>query len=272
MATHNASPRKNLLDYATSLAIETARKNGHQHPAKLVVRKKSQAYLYGRIQKEFAEASEEAIRETIAALRWVEWPEVEVWTVPSRKPIKGREPVTDECWGPRIARLAGLLSEEMTGPELVAQAVKEFRWTAGFATQVLAASEELGALEYAIPNWRRSQAETAVELPDEPVVVEATAGPERSAEQPRQLCLWPALDATPRRQRRAARSANSRRRQRSAPSGQLELHWGAPRAPGRRRVPARKRGDPSQPGPAGASDCNANNRADGLFLGSATNL
>jgi hypothetical protein len=159
MSDRNATVESRILAAATALAIETALKIGDQ-PAKLVVRKKSQAYLYGRLAREFPTAGEAKIREVIAALRWVEWPEDQAPPAPpppERRPIRGREAVTDPCWAARIAALAALLDAPIGGAALVQLAGRELRWGTNFAIQALAAAEEAGVLEYASGQWSRSE-------------------------------------------------------------------------------------------------------------------
>lgn len=246
-----------LADAARTLALETAAKN-NTSARDLVKRGKSQAYLFGTLRRRFPAEPESRIREVLDALKHEELIDLEPVQLPDRAPIKGREPVSDPCWGRRIAQLLSVLDGELPGPELSKMVMAELGWDANFTAQTMAAAEELGALVFRIgprdevteelesANWDLSdRAKDILEEAELDALLwaEMKAGPEvrqaeerkpepvrkaRRARQPKQLGLQ--LQIARRRSRKAPtgrRGASRTRRQRP-----IQLDLFGPVAPG----------------------------------------
>jgi hypothetical protein len=120
-------------------------------------RKKSQAYLFGSLRRQFPEATEDDLRSTLHWLRH-HAPDEDFTTEP-RAPTKGREACADPCWAPRASQLAAVI--ECSSPdELLAIASKRLGWSRNFTIQTLAAAEDAGLLTYEALCWARSDAVT----------------------------------------------------------------------------------------------------------------
>lgn len=149
-------PADALMEAARALAIRTGAKIGSP-PRELVRRAKSQAYLFGRLSREFPAVDATEIRDVIERLRWEDLPD----TVPAkqeRAPTRGHEAVQESCWDSRVTQLLKHLGRRPLGtPELLQAARAELSWSLNFAIQVMAAAEERGALVYRSPVWVKAR-------------------------------------------------------------------------------------------------------------------
>lgn len=125
----------------------------------MLLRTKSQAYLFGQLRKRFPDEPEEAIRATLAQLKHDPELEDECFFTDPRKPTKGREAASDPVWQKRAQQLAALI-ECSTPAELLVRANRRLGWSRNFTIQTLAATEDAGLLTYEALCWARSDSVT----------------------------------------------------------------------------------------------------------------
>jgi hypothetical protein len=121
-------------------------------------RPKSQAYLLGRLSKEFPEHAADH-RTAVATLqeRIKADPATRFTRERRERPPKaGCEPVISTVWIPRIEQLATALDLPRTSRELCDVSVREFGWNDNFYAGVVTAGEFHGLLEYEEPFWMKA--------------------------------------------------------------------------------------------------------------------
>lgn len=144
-------PREFILGVARKAAANT-----ESSLAEVFHRAKSQAYLFGRLQRAFPELDAAELKELIASLRKeaAEDPaSKQVAARPTRPPSRGREPVGDPKWDARLVQLQCLIDVPLTTSELLERAKRELGWDKSFFQAAIAASESRSMLEYQPPHW-----------------------------------------------------------------------------------------------------------------------
>lgn len=138
-------------DAAMRLARKAA-KNVHCSVIEVLKRPKSQAYLLGQLHKLFPEHGGMELKQIVQQLRWREAdnPESKEPERPTRrrKPPKGREPSTSDKWVERVAQLSALILQPVTTSELEQMAQNQLGMDHNLFSQVLAAAEHQGAIQY----------------------------------------------------------------------------------------------------------------------------
>lgn len=145
-----------VRDFALQIAIKAAKNIGGT-VREVLLRTKSQAYLFGSLRRQFPDHTEEALRGVLALLKHDPELENEDFTTEPRKPTKGREAAAEPCWGYRASQLAQVI--ECSSPQEVLDiAQTRLRWSRNFTIQTLAAAEDAGLLTYEALCWARSDA------------------------------------------------------------------------------------------------------------------
>lgn len=125
----------------------------------VLLRAKSQAYLFGRLRRRFPDAAEADIRAVLTLLKHDPELEDECFISDPRAPTKGREASNEPVWQERAAKLASLI--ECSSPEEVIDTAQvHLKWSKNFTIQTLAAAEDAGLLTYEALCWARSDAVT----------------------------------------------------------------------------------------------------------------
>lgn len=159
-----------VRDFALEVATKAA-KNINGSVREVLLRTKSQAYLFGQLRRRFPDAAEDEIRATLTQLKHDPELEDEVFISEPRAPVRGREAANDVCWPSRVERLLELVPEPVGADALVHRAQAHFGWHRNFTIQTLAAAETAGLLEWTEGAWRRPEPEQADQPEPEPVVV-----------------------------------------------------------------------------------------------------
>lgn len=168
-----------LRSFAIEVATKAARNIGGT-VREVLLRTKSQAYLFGQLRRRFPNHTEDELRGMLTLLKHDPELEDEDFTTEPRKPTKGREAASDPCWGPRAAQLATVI--ECSPPEeLLDIAQTHLRWSRNFTIQTLAAAEDAGLLTYEAHCWARSDAVTKAKI--KTIRVERTLPVKLSAEE-----------------------------------------------------------------------------------------
>lgn len=145
-----------LRDFALEVCTKAARNIGGTI-REVAKRKKSQAYLFGKLRRRFPEVTNEELRATLHWLRH-HAPDEDFTTEP-RAPTKGREPRSEPIWAARAEQLAAEIKDS-SPDELLAIAKKRLGWSRNFTIQTLAAAEDAGLLTYEAFCWRKNDAMT----------------------------------------------------------------------------------------------------------------
>ena len=143
-----------IREFALEVATKAARNIGGT-VREVLLRTKSQAYLFGQLRRRFPDQTEDRIRAVLTQLKHDPELEDEDFTTEPRKPTKGREASAEACWGPRASQLASVV--ECSSPdELLDIARTRLGWSRNFTIQTLAAAEDAGLLTYEALCWARS--------------------------------------------------------------------------------------------------------------------
>lgn len=144
-------PREFLLLVARKAALSTS-----GTVADVFRKTKSQAYLFGRLKKQFPDRDPEELRRLVTKTRYDLMGDESAHVVaerPTRPPSRGREPIDSPKWDSRLRKLQQVIDVPMTTDELLAKAKRELRWSNTFFTAVISASEGRSILEYEPPYW-----------------------------------------------------------------------------------------------------------------------
>lgn len=173
-----ADPRAFALELATKAA-----QNIGDAVANVLRRRKSHAYLFGKLRRRFPEHPESELHGAIVSLAHEiseDDPDHDYspWCLP-RAACAGREPSSNVVWQRRADQLRDLLTAEVQfEPEaILLRAATRLGWRRNFTISTLAAAEDAGLLE-----WREGLWQLRVERPElEPAELPA---PESIAVQP----------------------------------------------------------------------------------------
>ncbi len=153
-----SDPRTFVLEVATKAA-----KNIGGTIREVLLRTKSQAYLYGQLRRAFPDHAEEELRATLALLKHDPRIDDVDFTTAPRAPTKGREASAEPVWQERARQLAAVI--ECSPPEEVIDlAHASLGWSRNFTIQTLAAAEDAGLLTYEALCWARSDAVTRAKI------------------------------------------------------------------------------------------------------------
>lgn len=165
------TPREYALEVATKAA-----KNINGTVAEVLRRTKSQAYLFGRLRRQFPHHTEGELSLVLVKLRHsVSEHDTDLdFSNEPRKPTKGREALSECVWQARVERLVELFTVPLEPAVVLLHTNAVLRWSRNFAIQTLAAAEDAELLEFVDGLWRRPEPELA-EQPEPVVALIATA-------------------------------------------------------------------------------------------------
>lgn len=163
------------METMEAFARKTAEKAARQVGSSLVEffrRDKSRAYLVGKLMKQFPDRGGNELKQFVEQLRHVISEEPGSHEVPqkrTRKPVRGRESLSDNVWADRVSQLAEILLVPYSSQELEQISVQQLGIDHNLFTQVLGAAEQQGVIEYDSESRRwRSTDPPPEEIPDDP--------------------------------------------------------------------------------------------------------
>lgn len=152
----SVSPSEKMVEFALGLLQKATKSTGDTVFA-TAHRPKSQAYIFGRLSKEFPEHASEHRGVMDEVLRRVEADKGTRVAKPRRErpPRPGCEPRSSPVWLERVEMLCRVFDAPHTSEELIAKVRGAFGWDNNLYASVIIASEYYGATEYRHPYWMK---------------------------------------------------------------------------------------------------------------------